>query len=98
MPTEKPNGTWKIIAMLALGGTIGGGAGTITGALAQEDRVRAIVSASPEIAVIQAIQQEIRQDVEALGLEQKATTQKVGEVDRKLDRLLFIAERGFDSP
>lgn len=96
MPGDQPNGTWKVIAMLALGGTLGGGAGTLTGALAQEDRIRTIVSASPEIAVIKAIQQEIRQDVEALSIDQKATGAKVSEVDRKLDRLLFIAERDGD--
>jgi len=96
MPGDQPNGTWKIVAMLALGGTLGGGAGTLTGALAQEDRVRSIVSASPEIAVIKAIQQEIRQDVEELGVDQRATGDKVIEVDRKLDRLLFIAEQGRD--
>ena len=94
MPTDQPNGTWKFAAMLALGGTIGGGAGTLTGAMAQEDRVRSIVAASPQIAVIRAIQLEIRQDVEDLSIEQKATGEKVSEVDRKLDRLLFIAEQG----
>jgi len=96
MPGDSPNGTWKIVAMLALGGTLGGGAGTLTGALAQEDRVRTIVAASPEIAVIKAIQQEIRQDVEALAVEQKVTGDKVSEVDRKLDRLLFIVEQNGD--
>ena len=94
MPTDQPNGTWKFAAMLALGGTLGGGAGTLTGAMAQEDRVRSIVAASPQIAVIRAIQLEIRQDVEDLSIEQKATGEKVSEVDRKLDRLLFIAEQG----
>lgn len=94
MPTDQPNGTWKFAAMLALGGTIGGGAGTLTGAMAQEDRVRSIVAASPQIAVIRAIQLEIRQDVEDLSIDQQATGEKVSEVARKLDRLLFIAERG----
>ncbi len=84
--------------MLALGGTLGGGAGTLTGALAQEDRVRTIVSSSPEIAVIKAIQQEIRQDVEEISARQRETGDKVIDVDRKLDRLLFIAEQGGGNP
>ena len=60
------------------------------------NRLDAIVAASPEIAVIKAIQQEIRQDVEALAVEQKVTGDKVSEVDRKLDRLLFIVEQNGD--
>ena len=85
---------WKMAAMLALGGTVvGGGAGSLTGAFAGEERVRQMIASSPEIAVVRAIQSEIRDDVALLSDEQRLTAQEVQEVNRKLDRLLYIAER-----
>lgn len=85
---------WKMAAMLALGGTVvGGGAGSLTGAFAGEERVRQMIASSPEIAVVRAIQSEIRDDVALLSDEQRATAKEVQEVNRKLDRLLYIAER-----
>lgn len=79
-------------AVLAVGGTLGGGAGSISGALAGEERVRALISGSPEIAVVRTIQAEIRDDVGVLSEEQRSTAAEVGEINRKLDRLLFIVE------
>lgn len=84
---------WKLFAMIAVSGTVvGGGAGTLTGALAGEERVRQMIAASPEIVVVRTIQSEIRNDVAALSEEQRATQKEVSEINRKLDRLLFIVE------
>ena len=92
MAFDNGNGGWKIVAMLAVGGTIGGGSGMLTGAMAGDERVRQLIAQSPELAVVKTIQAEIRDDVAELSLRQRQTTEQVAEANRKMDRLLYIIE------
>lgn len=87
---------WKLVALLAVGGTIGGGAGSMTGAMAGDDRVRRLIAQSPELAIVKTIQAEIRDDVAELSVRQRETTEQVVEANRKMDRLLYIIEGNGD--
>ena len=87
------NGTWKTIAVLALGGVIGGGAGTISSAWADQEAVRNMIAASPEIATVRANQSAIKEELARIRLDQKESEAVIRENARKLDLVLFRLER-----
>ena len=92
MPAEN-NGTWRLVALLIAGGTIGGGAGTIGGAFASDEKIRRMIEVSPDVAVVRTVQAEIRADDAELRDGQKEIRVEQQEIQRKLDRVLVVIER-----
>lgn len=88
------NGSTKIMGLLLAGGLLGGGAGTLGGALASDQKIRELVESSPGVAVVKAVQAEIRADVADLREGQREIRREQRENTRKLDRLLVIVEDG----
>ena len=87
------NGTWKTIAILALGGGLGAGTGSITASFADTKAIREVVASSPEIATVKANQAAIKEDLEQIRVDQREMRVDQREISRKVDRVLFVLER-----
>tara|TARA_B100000749_G_scaffold163541_1_gene125745 strand:- start:1256 stop:1561 length:306 start_codon:yes stop_codon:yes gene_type:complete len=92
-PSNGSNGIWKTIAILALGGGLGAGAGSISGAWADTEAIQAMVASSPALVILQANQATIKEDLKEIRVEQKEQRATTSEIDRKLNRVLVIVER-----
>lgn len=91
--TIRDSTTWKTIAFLALGGGLGAGAGSISGAWADTEAVQEMVASSPALVTLQANQAAIKEDLKEVKVEQKEQRAATAEIDRKINRVLVIIER-----
>jgi len=91
---SETNGTLRLVMLLTAGGVLGGGAGTLGGAMASDEKVREIVDNSPAVTVVRTVQAEIRADVAELKEGQREIHVEQREITRKLDRVLYVIDGG----